>query len=117
MVLLATCRVGRLAAIDWRHLLLHALPELRAFQILARRRGLLATFTLLRVARPGAVEGLCLLVHALFSLRAKLVLAGLKNFLVGFLAHLALLYVSGIAAINRATFRSLSLRGRRSGCD
>ena len=117
LVLLATYRVGRLAAIAWRHLLLHALPELCAFPILARRRGLLATFALLRVARLCAVNRLCLLVQALFALRAKPVLTGIKHFFSSRLTRLALLYVSGIDAIRRATFRSLSLCGRRSGRD
>ena len=103
LVLCATRRVDRLAAVDRRHLLLHAALERGPDLVLARRVRLLAQITLLRVARLTAVRLLRLRVHALPTLGTTLVAAGLDDLPVSFLARLALLGVGRRGAVGRRT--------------
>ncbi len=96
---LAACLVGRLAAIDRRHLLLDALTEGGTALVLACLVGRLAVFALLRIAGLAAVEVLYFLLYALPALLTAKLPAGGKGLVAGFAASGAGARVGGLLAI------------------
>ena len=102
LVQVAALRVGRLAAIGRRHLMLYALAEGRTGLALAFLIDLLARFALLRVGRLGAIEVLHLFMQALLPIGADLVLARFVRLLAGLLVRLAGFRVGCLGAVARA---------------